>query len=107
MTVSTIIYTRINSKMMAGSTQMPGMKTMMYLMPVMFLGFFNSYASALSYYYFLTNIITFGQMAIFNRMVNEDAIRTKIAANKKKPVKKSGFQRRLEEMQKHQQKKKK
>jgi YidC/Oxa1 family membrane protein insertase len=107
MTVSTIIYTRINSKMMAGSTQMPGMKTMLYLMPIMFLGFFNSYASALSYYYFLTNIITFGQMAIFNRVVNEDAIRAKITANKKKPVKKSGFQRRLEEMQKQQQKKKK
>jgi YidC/Oxa1 family membrane protein insertase len=107
MTVSTIIYTRINSKMMAGSNQMPGMKTMMYLMPVMFLGFFNSYSSALSYYYFLANMITFGQMAIFNKMVNEKAIHEKIAANKKKPVKKSGFQKRLEEMSKMQQNRKK
>jgi YidC/Oxa1 family membrane protein insertase len=103
MTVSTIIYTRINSKMMATSTQMPGMKTMMYLMPIMFLGFFNSYSSALSYYYFLANMITFAQMAVFNKLVNEDAIRAKISANKKKPVKKSGFQRRLEEMSKKQQ----
>ncbi len=107
MTVSTIIYTRINSKMMAGSNQMPGMKTMMYLMPIMFLGFFNSYASALSYYYFLANIITFGQMALFNKFVSEEKIHAKIAANKKKPVKKSGFQKRLEDMQKMQQKQKK
>jgi YidC/Oxa1 family membrane protein insertase len=107
MTVSTIIYTRINSKMMAGSNQMPGMKTMMYLMPIMFLGFFNSYSSALSYYYFLANIITFAQMALFNKFVNEEAIHAKIAANKKKPAKKSGFQKRLEEMQKMQKKQKK
>lgn len=107
MTVSTIIYTRINSKMMAGSSQMPGMKTMMYLMPIMFLGFFNSYSSALSYYYFLANMITFAQMALFNKFVNEEKIHAKIAAHKKKPVKRSGFQKRLEEMQKMQQKQKK
>lgn len=107
MTISTIIYTRINSKMMVGSNQMPGMKTMMYLMPVMFLGFFNSYSSALSYYYFLANMITFGQMAIFNRMVDDKAIHEKISANKKKPVKKSGFQKRLEDMAKMQQSRKK
>ncbi len=107
MTVSTIIYTRVNSKMMASSTQMPGMKTMMYLMPIMFLGFFNSFSSALSYYYFLANMITFGQMAIFNKSVNEEKIRAKIAENKKKPVKKSGFQQRLENMAKQQQNKKK
>jgi YidC/Oxa1 family membrane protein insertase len=107
MTISTIIYTRVNSKMMSASTQMPGMKTMMYLMPIMFLGFFNSYSSALSYYYFLANMITFGQMALFNKFVNEDKIRDRIAENKKKPVKKSGFQQRLEQMAKQQQVKQK
>ena len=79
----------------------------MYLMPIMFLGFFNSFSSALSYYYFLANMITFGQMAIFNKSVNEEKIRAKIAENKKKPVKKSGFQQRLENMAKQQQNKKK
>jgi YidC/Oxa1 family membrane protein insertase len=106
MTVSTIIYTRMNSNMMSGTTQMPGMKTMLYLMPIMFLGFFNSFSSALSYYYFLANMITFAQMAIFNRMIDEDKIRERIAENKKKPVKKSNFAKRLEELQKQQQKKK-
>jgi len=103
MTISTLIYTRVNSKMMGTNNQMPGMKTMMYFMPIMFLGVFNSYSSALSYYYFLANMITFGQMALFNKFVNEDKIRAKIAEHKKKPVKRSGFQQRLEQMAKQQQ----
>jgi len=99
MTISTIIYTKLNNDMMAtGTQQMPGMKTMMYLMPIMFLGFFNSYSSGLSYYYLLANLITFAQMYAFRKMVNEDKIHAQIQANKKKPVKKSGWQKRLEEM---------
>lgn len=100
MTISTILYTRMNNQMMSSSQQMPGMKTMMYLMPLMFLGFFNNYASGLSYYYMLANLITFGQMYLMRRFVDEDAIRAKIQVNKKKPVKKSKFQKRLEEMAK-------
>jgi YidC/Oxa1 family membrane protein insertase len=103
MTISTLIYTRINNQMMSTGNQMPGMKTMMYMMPIMFLGFFNSYASGLSYYYFLANMITFGQMYIFRLLINEDKLRAKIEQNKKKPRKKSAFQRRLEDMQKQQQ----
>jgi len=98
MTVSTIIYTRMNNQMMAsGSQQMPGMKTMMYLMPIMFLGIFNNYASALSYYYLLANLITFGQMFLIRRSIDEEKIYKKLQENKKKPVKKSGFQKRLED----------
>jgi len=98
MTVSTLIYTYMNNQMMAtGAQQMPGMKTMMYIMPIMFLGIFNSYASGLSYYYFLVNIITFAQMFIFRKVVDEDKIYRKIQENKKKPVKKSSFQKRLED----------
>jgi YidC/Oxa1 family membrane protein insertase len=97
MTVSTIFYTKFNSEMMASNQQMPGMKTMMYIMPIMFLGFFNNYAAGLSYYYFLANMITFGQMFVIRKLINEDKIRAKINENKKKPVKKSGFQKRLEE----------
>ncbi|HRZ76421.1 MAG TPA: membrane protein insertase YidC, partial [Bacteroidales bacterium] len=102
MTISTLIYTRINNQMMSTGNQLPGMKTMMYLMPIMFLGFFNSYSSGLSYYYFLANMITFGQMYIFRQVIDEDKLRAKIELNKKKPRKKSAFQRRLEEMQKQQ-----
>ncbi len=98
MTISTIFYTHLNNQMMGSqSTQLPGMKTMMYLMPIMFLGLFNNYASGLSYYYFLANVITFGQMLIFRLTINEDKLRLKIEKNKKKPVKQSAFQRRLEE----------
>lgn len=98
MTISTIFYTYLNNQMMgAQTTQLPGMKTMMYIMPVMFLGLFNNYASGLSYYYLLANLITFGQIFIFRYAINEDKLRAQIEINKKKPVKKSGFQKRLEE----------
>ena len=96
----------MNNQMMASqSTQMPGMKTMMYLMPIMFLGIFNGYASGLSYYYFLANVITFGQMFVFRYAINEDKLRAKIEMSKKKPAKKkSAFQKRLEEAAKQKRK---
>lgn len=105
MTASTILYTRINNQMMSTSQQMPGMKMMMYFMPVMLLFIFNNFASGLSYYYFLANIITFGQMFLIRRYIDEDKLRAKIEANKKKPrsAKKSNFQKRLEDMAKQRQ----
>lgn len=99
MTVTTIISTYLNSQTQ-NTDAMPGMKTMMYIMPVMFLFILNSYASGLSYYYFLANVITIGQMYIFRFMVDEDKIRAQILINKKKPVVKSKFQQKLEEMSK-------
>lgn len=103
MTVTNIIYTRINMKNQPSSSSMPGMKWMMYLMPVMFLFFFNSYPAALSYYYFLSLLITIIQTWIFRRCVNEEKLRSKMAANAAKPKKKSGFMARLEEAQRKQQ----
>ncbi len=99
---SMIIYTHMNSQMMSSSSQMPGMKTMMYFMPVMLLGIFNSFASGLSYYYFLANVITFGQMFLFRKFIDEDALHAKIQENKKKPVKRSKWQKRMEELAKQQ-----
>ena len=98
MTVSTLIYTRMNMQMTAATN--PSMKYVMYLMPIMFLGIFNNYSSGLSYYYFLANMITFGQQYLFKSFVDEKAIHAKIQENKKKPVKKSKFQERLEKMAK-------
>jgi YidC/Oxa1 family membrane protein insertase len=100
MTISTIIYTKLNSEMMGSTNQMPGMKTMMYIMPVMFLGIFNNFASGLSYYYFLANVITFAQMYVIRKTIDEDKIRKQILINKSKPVKKSKFQAKLEELTK-------
>ncbi|MDY0343959.1 MAG: membrane protein insertase YidC [Lentimicrobium sp.] len=105
MTISTIIYTKMNNDMMSTGNQMPGMKMMMYMMPIMFLGFFNSYSSGLSYYYLLANLMTFAQMFLIRSFVDEDKLHAQIQENKKKPVKKSNFQKRLEDMAKNQGKK--
>jgi YidC/Oxa1 family membrane protein insertase len=104
MTVSTLLYTRMNSSMATG--QMAQMKWMMYLMPIMFLGFFNNYAAGLSYYYFLANMFTFTQQYFMKILIDEDAILSQLEANKKKPAKpKSKFQKKLEAMQKQQEQK--
>lgn len=104
MTITTLIYTWVNNKQMdySSNPQMKPMKWMMYLMPIMFFAIFNNYSSGLSYYYMLVNIITFIQMFIFRKMINEDKVRATIEENKKKPQKKSNFQKRLEEAQKQQ-----
>ncbi len=103
MTISTLLYTRMNSSMATG--QMAQMKWMMYLMPVMFLGFFNNYAAGLSYYYFLANMFTFSQQYFMKRFIDEDAILIQLEENKKKPAKpKSKFQKKLEAMQKEHEK---
>ena len=104
MTITTLIYTYVNNKQMdySSNPQMKPMKWMMYLMPIMFFAIFNNYSAGLSYYYMLVNIITFIQMFIFRKMINEDKVRATIEKNKKKPQKKSGFMKRLEEAQKQQ-----
>ncbi len=107
MTVSTLLYTRMNSSQFSGNAQMESMKWVMYLMPVVFLGVFNNYSAGLSYYYFLANMMTFTQQAIIKKLVNEDEIHRKIQEHKKKPAaKKSGFQAKLEEMAKQAQQQK-
>ena len=104
MTITNIFYTKYNMEMTnTGQQQMPGMKAMMYMMPLMFLVFFNQYASGLTYYYFISTLITIIQTLIFRYVINEDKLLAKLEENKKRPMKKSGFMKRLEEMQKAQQ----
>ncbi len=102
MFVSTIIYTYMNSSMLQPQqgTQMPGMKFMMYFMPVIFLAVMNSYAAGLSWYYFLANMFTFLQNYAFKWFVDDKTIRAKIELNMKKPVKVSNFQKKLADMTK-------
>lgn len=102
MTITNIVYTRVTMQSQA-SSGMPGMQWMMYLMPVMFLFIFNNYAAGLSYYYFLSLLITIIQTYIFRKFVSEDKMRAKMAEAAKKPKKKSGFMARLEEAQRKQQ----
>lgn len=101
MTISTILTTRLSQQTTASSQQMPGMKGMMYIMPVMFMFILNNFSAALTYYYFLANVFTFAQNGIFKLFLDEESMRKKMLENKNKPAKKkSGFQKRLEEMAK-------
>lgn len=100
MTVSTLVSMKMSNQAQMSDAQLPGMKTMMYIMPVMFMFVLNGFSSGLTYYYFLANMITIGQNELFKRMIDEKKILAKIHANKAKPVKKSKFQERLEKMAK-------
>ena len=106
MVISTLIYTWSNSQLMGQNDQLPAMKYLIYIMPIMFLPIMNNYSAGLSYYYFLANMITFGQTLLMQRFIDQDALHRKIEETKKKPVKVSRFQQRLEEMAKQRQKKK-
>ena len=75
------------------------MKIMIYISPLMMLFFFNNYASGLSLYYFISNLITIVIMLVIkNYIIDEDKIHNKIQANKKKPKKENRFQRKMREM---------
>lgn len=100
MTASTILTMRLSNQATASQTQMPGMKSMMYIMPVMFMFILNNFSAALTYYYFLANVITYLQNLIFKQFVDEDSLRKKIQLNKKKAPAKSKFQKKLEAMAK-------
>ncbi len=106
MAISLYFSSRINMNQQSAmqSNQMPGMKFMMlYMMPIMLLVMFNNYASGLCLYYFLSNIITIGQTYGVRAMVSDVKLQEKMAENSKKPVKKSKWSERLEEMQRQQQ----
>lgn len=104
MTVTNIIYTKFNMEMTnTGQQQMPGMKWMMYLMPLIFLFVLNDYPSGLTYYYFLSLLITIVLTLLFRFIVDEEKLLAKLEANKSKKKKKSGFMARLQEAQRLQQ----
>ena len=95
MTASTLLTMK-----MSGTTpgqDQPGMKMMMYMMPVMFMVILNNFSSGLTYYYFLTNMISWGQNIISKRFIDEKKVLATLEENKKKPVKKSKWQQRLED----------
>jgi YidC/Oxa1 family membrane protein insertase len=98
MTASTLLFTKLNAQMTSAAN--PQMKWMMYLMPIFFLGIFNSYSAGLSYYYFLSNMFGLGQQYLFLYFVDEEKIHRKLQENKKRPQTKSNFQKRLEKMAK-------
>ncbi|WP_207420484.1 membrane protein insertase YidC [Desertivirga brevis] len=105
MTISTLIYTYFNNQTSGATGQM---KYIGYITPIIFLGVLNSYPAGLNYYYFLANMLTFGQQFLIRQFVNDEKIHAQIQENKKKPEgekKQSSFQRRMEEYMRQQQSK--
>ena len=102
-----IISQKLTQMPQTGGQQMPGMKMMMYMMPVMFLVWFNSASSGLSYYYLVSNLITIGQTLIMRQMVNENKLHLRMQEHRtkasSKPKKKSKFMLRYENALKQQQ----
>jgi YidC/Oxa1 family membrane protein insertase len=110
MAITTMGYTYMSSGNMPETNQpgMPNMKVMMYIFPVMMIFFFNNYSSGLTYYYFLSTLISIIQMWVIKAyFIDEEKILSKLEANKAKPKKQSKFQAKLAEMAKQQQQMKK
>jgi YidC/Oxa1 family membrane protein insertase len=101
MTVSTLVYTWQNNQL--SSVQGP-MKTMSYLMPIIFFFVLNSFSAGLTFYYFVSNLVTFAQQAIIRRFVDEKKIHRMLEENRKKNAagggKKSKFMAKLEDAMK-------
>ena len=106
MTISQVLYAHFNNQL---TTATGPMKNLGYVMPVMFMFVLNSYPAGLSFYYFVSNIFTFGQQALIKLFVDDATIRQKVEENKLKNVdkKKSKFQQRLEDAMKAAEAKKK
>ena len=97
--IAIFFYTQMTTgqQTMPQQPGMPNMKVIMYLMPLMMLFFFNNYASGLSLYYFVSNLLTiFLMLVIKNYIIDDDKIHAKIEENKKKPKKAGGFSARLQ-----------
>lgn len=105
MTISSLAMAKFNPQMQNQSTQ-PGMemmKYMPYIFPFFLFFMFNSWAAALTLYYFVSNMATLGQQLFINKfMINEKKLKAKIEANKKKKPKKGGFRQKLEKIQEQQ-----
>ena len=95
MTASSLLTMKMSGSS-AGQDQ-PGMKMMMYMMPVMFMLILNQWSSGLTYYYFLANMLTWIQNVISKRFIDAEKVLAVLEENKKKPLKKSKWQQRLEE----------
>jgi YidC/Oxa1 family membrane protein insertase len=101
MAISTFLYTRFNNSMTPTSNNMmqQQMQVIQYLMPIMLLVWFNNYASGLSYYYFVSNLLIFGQQwSIKKFFINEEKLRAKIDATKAKGGKQSRFSKKMNDM---------
>jgi YidC/Oxa1 family membrane protein insertase len=96
MTISTLVWTWYNNQT---STVTGPMQSVSYIMPVVFMFILNSLPAGLSFYYFVSNVVSIVQQQIIKRFVDEDKLHKKLQENKVKNAnkKKTGFAARLEE----------
>ena len=92
-----LIYTKMSSGNMPPAQEgMPDMRILTYFMPLIFVVFLNSYASGLSWYYLVSNVINIFLILIIKQFfIDEEKIHAQLQENKKKPRKESKFQQRL------------
>lgn len=106
MTISSLVAAKFNPQMQNNNLQ-PGMevmKYMPYIFPFFLMILFNSWSGALTFYYFVSNLITLGQQVFINKfMIDENKLKLQIEENRKKPQKQGGFRSKMEELYKQQQ----
>ncbi|MBR1627132.1 MAG: membrane protein insertase YidC [Bacteroidales bacterium] len=100
MTVAQLLYTKMTMNQQAQTNAMPGMKFMMYGMPVMMFFILNNFSAALNYYYLLSLFISVIQMFVIRKSIDEKKILERLKENSKKPMKKSKWQQRMEALEK-------
>ncbi len=100
MTIAQLLYTKMTMNQQAQTNAMPGMKLMMYGMPIMMFFILNNFSAALNYYYLLSLFISVLQMFIIRKTINEQKILERLKQNSKKPMKKSKWQQRMEDLEK-------
>ena len=100
MTVAQLFYTKMTMNQQAQTNTMPGMKFMMYGMPIMMFFILNNFSAALNYYYLLSLFISVLQMFIIRKTIDEKKILERLAQNSKKPMNKSKWQQRMENLEK-------
>ena len=100
MTVAQLLYTKMTMNQQAQTNAMPGMKFMMYGMPIMMFFILNNFSAALNYYYLLSLFISVIQMYVIRKSIDEKKILERLQQNSKKPMKKTKWQQRMEALEK-------
>lgn len=100
MTIAQLLYTKMTMSQQSQNNAMPGMKFMMYGMPIFMLFILNNFSAALNYYYLISLLISVLQMYIIRKTIDEKKVLERLQQNAKKPMKKSKWQQRMENLEK-------
>lgn len=102
--ITNILNTMYTMRQQDTGQAMPGMKVMMYVMPIMFIFILNDYPSGLNYYYFISSLISVVTMIVLKKVVSDEKVLAQLEANKNDPnkKKKTGLMAKMEAMQKEQ-----